>query len=354
MIDNARLFRDAQAAETRYRGLFEGVADAILVTDEARRLRDANAAACALLGYTREELLRLRLEELVARDLDWTKQEFARYRSEGEWHGEIELRRRDGSTVPVEARATVVALPTGPVFLSAIRDVTERKQIEDFRRDFLAMVGHDLRNPLTTVRIQAQLLQRRGEYRESAVAAILSESARMARLVDDLADVVRLEAGHLELQRTAVDLTALAQQLAAVAETESGSHRIVVAPSPAVVGSWDADRLTQVLRNLLANAIKYSPPGGEIAIRIEVDPREARLAVTDQGPGIAADHLPRLFDRFYRAGAESGGGLGLGLYISRMLVEAHGGRIRVASIPGTGSTFTITLPREGDALSGPG
>jgi signal transduction histidine kinase len=110
--------------------------------------------------------------------------------------------------------------------------------------------------------------------------------------------------------------------------------------------------LGQVLDNLLGNAIKYAPPGGDIVVRVEATGDQARLSVADQGPGIPADALPRLFERFYRGQHSAGeGGLGLGLYISRMLVEAHGGAIRAASRPGTGSIFTVTLPRLGRAAS---
>jgi signal transduction histidine kinase len=116
-------------------------------------------------------------------------------------------------------------------------------------------------------------------------------------------------------------------------------------PESPVFVTGDRDRLGQVLDNLLGNAIKYSPVEGVIVVRVETGEREARLAVADQGLGISADMLPRLFERFYRGELTTGSaGLGLGLYIARMLVEAHGGRIRVASVPGEGSTFTVTLP----------
>ena len=116
-------------------------------------------------------------------------------------------------------------------------------------------------------------------------------------------------------------------------------------PQHPVVGQWDRDRLGQVLDNLLGNAVKYTPAGSEIRVRIEAGRHEARLRVADQGPGIPAAVLPQLFERFYRGEhADETGGLGLGLYISRMLVDAHGGRIWAASAPGAGSTFTVSLP----------
>src|SRR5215217_1218100 len=466
-IDNARLYAAAQAAEARYRGLFEGVADAILSIDDEGRFRDVNAAATELLGYEREELLGARLEDLTAPGVDLTEVEVLRRPRNGTWQGELDLRRKDGAILTVEARTTVVALPTGPVALSVVRDVSERhraavdrqrlaaivessgdviigktldgtvtswnqaaerlygytaeemigqsiarifpperidefrdfmdrlrrgerishhdavrvakdgrridisvsvspvtdaagrivgaatiaqdiserKRIEAAQRDFLAMVSHDLRSPLAVIRASAQLLQRRGEYRETTIATILDYADRMARLIDDLADVVRLEEGHLPLQREPLDLVDLARECAVAADDHSAHHAVrVEAPNASICGEWDRVRLAQVLENLIGNALKHGAEAGEVKVRVEERADEALISVRDSGPGIDPKHLPHLFDRFYRANTGAAG-LGLGLYISRILVEAHGGRIWVDSQPGQGSTFTMALPR---------
>ena len=345
-IDNARLFLAAQAADARYHGLFNGVADAILVADADRRYRDANDAAAALLGYERDELLGLRIEDVVASGPHWTEAEFARYVAEGRWQGELELRRKDGTTVPVEALASVVELPTGQVYLSAMRDVSERKRLERLHRDFLAMVGHDLRTPLAALKGTTQLMRRRRAYNDQAVETILAQGARMERLLADLGALTEVEAGGLALRREPFDLRELIEEAAAQARRLSERHEVVVtAPPFPVVGVWDRDRLAQVLQNLLSNAVKYSPNGGVVEVRLVADAAEARLAVADRGVGIRAEDVPRLFDRFYRATSTVRmPGLGLGLYITRMLVEAHGGSVRVASMPGEGSTFTVVLP----------
>jgi two-component system sensor histidine kinase VicK len=206
------------------------------------------------------------------------------------------------------------------------------------------MVSHDLRSPLTVIRASAQLLQRRGEYREATVETILEYADRMARLIDDLADLVRLDEGHLPLQREPLDLVALARQCAAAAEKQSARHAVrIEEPDTAICGAWDRVRLGQVVENLLGNALKHGAEQGEVVVRVEEREGEALLSVRDAGPGIDPEHVPHLFDRFYRASDRSPG-LGLGLYISRILVEAHGGRIWVESQPGQGSTFTIALP----------
>ena len=347
-IDNARLYRGAQAAETRYRGLFEGVADAILVADAERRYRDANAAASELLGYEREELIRLRVDDVVAVEPGWTEEAYGSFLADGRWQGELELRRRDGTTVPVEARATVVHLPSGSLYLSAVRDVSERRHLERLQRDFLAMVTHDLRSPLTTVKGGVQLLQRRGTLdsrSERTVAGILAQVNQMERLIADLGDVIRLEARQLPLFRERCDLVALARDRVHLVQEQTGRHELhLTAPDTPVLGAWDRHRLGQVLDNLLQNAVKYSPDGGKVTVHVEVADDEARVAVIDRGVGIPAEHLSRLFERFYRADLTGAGGLGLGLYISKMLIEAHGGRIWAKSRVAAGSTFTLALP----------
>jgi signal transduction histidine kinase len=278
---------------------------------------------------------------------DWTAAEYERFKAVGHWHGELNLRRKDGSSVPVEATATSAELPTGTVFLSSIRDISERRAAERLQREFMAMVTHDLKSPLTSIKGFAQLMQRRQVYSPSSTTAIVDQTTHLERLIDDLLDAARFEAGHAELRRRRVDLVALVTSVAAHAQAGSQAHsvRVETASGP-IWGNWDPDRLAQVLRNLLSNAIKYSPGGGEILVETRRTEGGAVVSVTDRGIGIPLQEQPRVFDRFYRVGdtAASPHGLGLGLHISRSLVEAHGGRIGVESSPGLGSRFSFTLP----------
>lgn len=358
-IDNARLYRDAQSAERRYRGLFEGVADTILVADEQRRYRDANSAATALLGYQREELLNLCVEDIVVSEPAWTKAEYARFLEERRWHGELELRRKDGSCVPVEATATVVDLPDGPVNISAIRDVSERRAIQQQQQEFLEAVSHDLKNPLASIRIQAQLLGRRartgpvdGERLRRAVDNINEATHRMDGQLNELQDIARLRAGHpLELRTASVDLAALATDAVSDARAATEYHRIDLETSEgAVVGRWDPLRLRRILDNLIGNAIKYSPRNGTIVVKVSQqvrrDGRWAVLIIGDEGVGIPAEDLPHIFERYHR-GSNVGtrtSGTGIGLAGVRQIVEQHGGTVAVESEEGRGSTFTVLLP----------
>ena len=191
-------------------------------------------------------------------------------------------------------------------------------------------------------------MRRRETYSAAAVDVILTQSGRLERLISDLLDVSRLDLGRLELRRTAVDLVGLVRAAAEQAQTLTRLHTLrVETPDRPISGDWDRDRLEQVLHNLLSNAIKYSPDGGEIVVRVAVHQATVEVSVADSGPGIPAESLSSLFNRFrrtedaVRSGVE---GLGLGLYICKSLVEAHGGEITVESRQGHGSRFSFRLP----------
>jgi PAS domain S-box-containing protein len=237
----------------------------------------------------------------------------------------------------------------------AERRAREIAQQEVRARDaFIAVASHELRNPLASVKGYAQLLQRRGAYNERLVETILTQTSQLERLIQDLLDASSLEAHRLDLQREMVDLLTIARSCAEQAQAQSAEHTVVLAaPSGPLTGWWDPQRLAQIFQNLLNNAMKYSPDGG--AIRLEIDDRgdELLVAVVDSGIGIAPDVLPRLAERFYRADSARGTqGLGLGLYITRELIEAHGGRLTVESNLGSGSRFSFTLPRATPAGNG--
>jgi len=347
-IDNARLYRDAQAAEARFRGLFEHVPDMILLADADGRYLDVNPAAALLLGYDRDELLRMSVPDVVAAARERTAAEYEHFKETGLWRGELHLRRKDGALVPVEVRATVVDLPTGNVFISVARDISERREREQQQQDFLAMVAHDLRTPLTSLKGYLDLMRRRGVYNERYAGIVAVQAERLDRLVNDVLEASRIGAHRLELRRSEVELGNMVRQCVAEAEDMAELHPIRLAvPDRPIIGWWDSDRICQVIQNLVMNAIKYSPDGGEVMVRAEDLGDRARVSVSDRGIGIPTEALPRLFDRFYRAENVQIGsikGLGLGLYIAKELVEAHGGTMTVESTLGEGSTFVFTLP----------
>jgi len=353
-IDNARFYQEAQASEARYRSLFEGSEDAIVLIGPDGHYIDISPATERLLGYTREEMLAKKAGDLLHRRDLWLANARPIFEREGSWRGEAELRHKDGHLVPIESRMARIELPDGVVTFAAWRDITERRALERMQQEFIVMVTHDLKTPLTSIKGLAQLMLRREQYNHASLETIVGQSNHLERLINDLLDVAQMEAGRLDLQFAPVDLGQLAADVAREAQATTLRHTIrAELPEQPVVAEWDGDRIRQVVQNLLVNAIKYSPDGGEIVVRVEEDPAQSqvRLSVRDQGLGIAPEFVPRLFKRFYRVEASmtAGEGLGLGLYISRMLVTAHGGRIEVESCPGQGSTFTVTLPYDGSA-----
>jgi PAS domain S-box-containing protein len=355
-IDNARLYEaqqraraEADAAEVRYRSLFRAIRDVILVTDDEMRYVDVNPAATDLLGYTRDELLQMHIPDISPYDTHTVAEMFDQFAREGFWRGEFDLRRKDGSIVPTEGVAVPVGLASGVRFVAVIRDITERREHERMRQEFLARVAHELRTPLTALIGYMQLMKRRGIYDDRMMTTMNAQTQHLARLVDDMLEMTRIDAGRLSLHRTQTELVWLAREIIERVRITARNTTIALdTAAPEIVGMWDAARLGQVLYNLLDNAIKYSPAGGTITVRIGQDAETARVSVTDQGIGISADDMPHLFEQFYRGTPtleRTVKGFGIGLSVCKELVEAHGGDIWAESTPGEGSTFTFTLPQ---------
>ena len=236
------------------------------------------------------------------------------------------------------------------------RALADLRQALRTRDDFLASASHDLKNPLASIKATAQLLLRRldrpaeseVDYLRQGLDRVDVVATRAAALVDELLDLARMQMGRpLALERAPTDLVALAESVASEQQPAADLHVIrVECTAPEIVGNWDARRLRRVLANLVDNALKYSPEGGGIWFRIQPTGEWVSLEVQDEGIGIPAAELGRVFERFQRASNVEGriGGTGIGLASARHIVESHGGTIAVASIEGKGSTFTIKLP----------
>ncbi len=227
-----------------------------------------------------------------------------------------------------------------------VRALEEATRLKD---DFISAAAHDLKTPLTTLLAQAQLLARKAEQAPDAptdragIERIITEARRMSALVNELLDAARAGHGRLIGARVPVDLAALAAEVCAQQPPE---RCVLVAPEP-VVGEYDSHRITQVIEQLVENAVKYSPNGEPVTVQVWSEGDQARLSVADRGIGIPSGDLPHIFDRFYRAANVDDrqfAGMGLGLSLCRSIVEQHGGRIWVTSTPGRGSTFHVALP----------
>ncbi|MDQ4099988.1 MAG: PAS domain S-box protein [Chloroflexota bacterium] len=354
--------RRAEADQARLAAIVESSWDAIVGRDLDGTITSWNPGAEALYGYTAEEIVGQPISRLLPPGYEGELAELTAHLGCGERIPPFDTVRvsKDGTPVEVEMTVSPIADDAGRILgvAAVARDIRQRRAAERQQQEFLEAIAHDLKNPLTFVWGQAQLLARRArkgqlkpEALVDALGAIAAAARRMGAQIDELQDAARLRAGQpLELQTALVDLVALAGS--AVAEAQAATRRHTVrleAPEPRLVGLWDALRLRRVIDNLLGNALKYSE-GGEIVVAVWEECRRtghrAVLAVRDEGVGIPAADLPHVFEH-YRRGSNVGThrhGTGIGLSGTRRIVEQHGGTITVTSEEGRGSVFTVELP----------
>jgi hypothetical protein len=276
--------------------------------------------------------------------------------------GMLSVVRRDADAFSAEEIELAGLL--GRLVASAVQNIrayeTERKTVEELRRlsalraDFVSLVSHELRTPMAAVIGSARTLQQRwrelsADQRESFLELIAGETSRLAELISDVLDTSRIEAGTFSFRFRDVDLVQLVHDVVATAQL--GQDEVMLRANvddllPEIRG--DAQRLRQVLTNLVDNAIKYSPAGSEVEVRAYREDGRVRIDVRDQGPGIAKEDQKLIFEKFGRvtgAGATRPG-TGLGLFIARSIAEAHGGALEVHSAPEQGATFTLELPAQ--------
>jgi signal transduction histidine kinase len=322
------------AAEARQReAILHGLADAVVAVDGEGKVVLANEAASALLEVAPDsvhEVIQLTLEGGEPQSAEVAAQALV-----------FEL-----LTTPLRDEAGAIS---GAVAVG--HDVTVYRQIDRLRANFVSDVSHELRTPLTAIKGFVETLQNGAaediEVRDRFLTTLASETERLIRLSNDLLLLTRADAGQLDLQLTPTDLGACvrraANQLEGLAHEKAVELAVDLPEDPVLVPA-DADRVHQVLINLLDNAIKFTSSGGHVAVSVS----EHVVTVVDTGPGIPAGELPHVFERFYRGDrsrARKGtDGSGLGLAIAKAIVEAHGGRIWVTSEPGTGSTFHAAFP----------
>jgi two-component system, OmpR family, phosphate regulon sensor histidine kinase PhoR len=323
--------------------LVESMVEGVIAADERGRTVTANAAARRLLGYDPveelpdlPELFRVKAAREVVD---------AVLRGEAVQDRELEV---DGRAILMNARP----LPSGGAVL-VIHDLTEVRRLETVRRDFVANVSHELKTPLTSISGYAETLLTDTPDPETTrrfLGTILDNARRMQRLVDDLLDLARIEVGRWQPEPEPIDLAEIAQEMwSELAERAAaqGIELTVDSEIPAGALQADADALRQILTNLLENSLRHTGRGGRIVCRSRLDNGGVSVSVSDNGSGISHEHLPRIFERFYRADhsrSREQGGTGLGLAIVKHLVEAHGGRVYAASERGVGTTVTCWFP----------
>jgi PAS domain S-box-containing protein len=348
-VENARLYREAEQRADAALAL-EYVGDGVALLDRGGRIRYWNTAIAAITGIAEQDALGRRIGEVVP---DWDK-----------LAGQVTLAAAESPerarpvTVPFAAGGEErwlaiagVAFDAGAVY--AVRDVSEEQALERARSDFVATASHELRTPLAAVYGAARTLRRPDldllpEQRDTFLEIIEEETERLTEIVSQILLAGQLDGGRVDVSPAECDLRALAESVVASARLRAPAGvELRLEAQDAVRALADEDKLRQVLVNLVDNAIKYSPDGGEVVVDLRRENGRARISVRDQGLGIPAAEQERIFEKFYRLDPEQTrgvGGSGLGLYISRELVTRMGGRIGVESMPGRGSTFSIELP----------
>ena len=338
-IDSAQLFRAVESRAQAAQAL-EFVGDGVFLVGRDGVVRLWNPAAARITGLAESTVAGTAVAEALAGwPLDHAGERPQTFPVDGP-DGELWL------------SLTAAEFTHGTVY--AFRDLTEERAVEQLRSDFVSTVSHELRTPLAAIYGAAMTLRRDdvvlgAEQHEGMLAVIAGESERLARIVNDILLASRLDSGAAAFDLGPADATEIARTVLAAAETHlpSGIELVLSAPAQDVQVAADPDGLRQVLVNLVENAVKYSPEGGRVELELEPGEGRVRLAVRDRGLGIPAAEHERIFEKFYRLDpnlSRGVGGTGLGLYICREIVRRMGGRIRVESERGRGSTFSFDLP----------
>lgn len=366
---------ELQAERDRTQAILQALGEAVIVTDAAGVIEYANPATLKLTGFAAEEILgqTWRAWQNISPELFGDIENAVKLGQT--WQGQVAKTRKDGSQY--DAALTVAPLfsvdkPDRPVGLVSVqRDITPIKQAERSKNEFVSNVSHELRTPLSVITLISDNLETLYERlpdtrRLKMIRDIQKHTQVLNNLIGDVLEISRIDSGRVSMERTRLNLAQLAREqareLSPLVQQKTQTLQVLGRHSLFVIGH--AAQLRQVIRNLLNNAIKYTPEGGQLVCEFKVlsvpltDPphqwpgldrllagRWVALRVTDTGIGIAPEHLSHLFKRFYRVKSEQNiRGTGLGLSISRELVELHGGHITVTSSLGQGSTFAIYLP----------
>ncbi len=357
---------DLRASETRYRTLVETSPNGIMMTDQEGKLLFCNSLAARTFGYdSPQAMYGMNVLELISpAEHASLAQNTQKLLEEGNIkNAEYLMVRKNGSRFPAEANASIFREVDNNItyIISIIRDISDRKQamekekrLIELKEEFIASVSHDLRTPLFSLMGYLDLLQK-GKVADIKVQnEFLSRASddvnRLLDIVNELLDISRLETSGLVLNKKRADLgPVITKVVSSFVEQAKARHITLSSPSevPIMLAELDLPRVRRVLTNLVENALKFSDPGGQVIVTGEKKDGKIVIQVADNGCGISAEDCPKVFDKFYQANDKhkrNNAGRGLGLYISKQIIDAHGGTINVESQLGFGSKFTFTLP----------
>jgi PAS domain S-box-containing protein len=378
--------------ESRYRKLLHAAPDAILEVNEAGRILILNEAVERMFGYSRDELVGLSVDQLVPAAMrGGHAQHRSAYANRPKTRPmgtglELQGQRKDGSLFPVEISLSPNWIEGSLHVIASVRDITERKAVEDrirtlseqytaeltikneqlearnreveranrLKNEFLASMSHELRTPLHTIIGFSELLGEQlegplGEKQQRFVGHILQDARHLLELINEILDISKIESGRLELKREPFDFSQCVEEVLAGIRHQAATKNITLENKNRFHDSLYADRLRvkEILYNLLSNAVKFTPEGGRVWVEAFCEGDSLHVSVCDTGIGIPEKEHPSIFEKFYQVGDARGGtreGTGLGLPITKHLVELHGGTINVESRPGQGSSFRLTFP----------
>jgi PAS domain S-box-containing protein len=368
ITERRRLEQQLQYSEQKLRSLVESNIFGVTVSDTTGRIYETNERFAQIVGYSKDELLSgaVTWRRLVPPDLQEMQAQIDQtILSTGvipPW--EKEYLRKDGSRVPVLVAGAMIDQERSHALVVTL-DISERKEIERRKQEFLSMVSHELRTPLTSIMglidlalMQIDLRPRSLQPEAEALLGQIEKTLKRAdgqvevetRLVEELLEVTRLELHKFQFSLQRENLVTIVQETVANQQQAARTRQIelFLPPDEVVPVLADAGRIGQVLTNYLTNALKYAPADQPVSVRLEVEGSFVRVSVCDQGPGLTPEQQQRVWERFYQVAAPGrqgpDGGLGLGLAISRAIIEQHQGQVGVQSAPAQGSTFWFTLP----------
>ncbi len=364
-IANAQLIEDAEQRRATLDRVMNSLLDGLILVDRRGRIAYANPRAEEMLGLPVGTLGGRTLEAVEQRITDQVAgwEQICRLLDNAAEHPPntpaVELVLAAPQSHTLQARPFPIydsgGANLGPGIL--LRDITRERELDEMKSQLLSTVSHELRTPLASIKGFATTLLREDvqwdeKSRREFLSIIDEESDRLSELISNLLDMSRIEAGTLRVEPEPTDLRPIVEETVASFQVMTRDHQLQASTPPSLpLVTADPRRVRQVLRNLVDNAVKYSPQGGPISIAVRVSEEDLEISVADQGLGVEPDHMEHIFDRFYQVDSASTrkvGGSGLGLSICRAIIEAHGGRIWARSQPDIGSTFYFTLPLEED------
>jgi two-component system sensor histidine kinase VicK len=347
--------KQAEEKSAKLAAIVDSSDDAIISKNFDSIITSWNDSAERIFGYTAAEMIGQSILKLIPADRQEEEPQILARLKQGERVEHFETKRltKQGRLLDVSLTISPVRDAHGHIIgLSKIaRDITEKKQEEVRKNDFIAMVSHELKTPLTSMKSYLQVLLRIAKkegsaFQVNALSRAEAQVQKMAVMIHDFLNLARLEEGKITLNKTLFELQPLIEEVSGEAPFLTLSHQIRLAGYGHIRLEADRDKIGQVLNNLLSNAIKYSPKGGTITIGCEKLDRQVKIFVRDEGVGISADDRQHLFERFYRSKDEkikTVSGFGIGLYLVAEILRLHGSRIEVESTPGEGSTFYFLL-----------